>query len=131
MEPAEISAKILPFVDDPKLADRHHWTAIALCGAEETATAKQAGRRICLVLDNASWQKAKRLLWHHIEPIYLPPYIPDFNPIERIWQHLKGHGMAGQLTRSGAELGERLFEEDRLLLNDTDTIWSVSTVKLA
>ncbi|MFN9028183.1 MAG: hypothetical protein ACK5VX_18520, partial [Akkermansiaceae bacterium] len=47
------------------------------------------------------------------------------------WQYLKGHGMAGYLTRSGAELGEKLFEEVRLLLNDTDTIRSVSTVKLA
>jgi transposase len=92
---------------------------------------KQAGRRVCLVLDNASWHKTKRLVWHHIEPVYLPPYSPDFNPIERIWQHLKGHGMAGYLTRSGAELGEKLFDELRLLLNDTDTIRSVSTVKLA
>ena len=32
MESAEISEKILPLVDDPKLADRHHWTARALCG---------------------------------------------------------------------------------------------------
>ena len=32
MESAEISEKILPVVDDPKLADRHHWTARALCG---------------------------------------------------------------------------------------------------
>ena len=39
--------------------------------------------------------------------------------------------MAGYLTRSGAELGEKLFEEVRLLLNDSDTIRSVSTVKLA
>jgi hypothetical protein len=39
--------------------------------------------------------------------------------------------MAGYLTRSGALLGEKLFEEVRLLLNDTDTIRSVSTVKLA
>ncbi|MFN9409062.1 MAG: transposase, partial [Akkermansiaceae bacterium] len=69
--------------------------------------------------------------WHHIEPVYLPPYSPDFNPIERIWQYLKGHGMAGYLTRSGAELGEKLCEEVRLLLNDTDTIRSVCTVKLA
>jgi hypothetical protein len=39
--------------------------------------------------------------------------------------------IAGYLTRSGAELVEKLFDELRLLLNDTDTIRSVSTVKLA
>lgn len=39
--------------------------------------------------------------------------------------------MAGYLTRSGAELGEKPFEEVRLPLSDTDTIRSVSTFKLA
>jgi hypothetical protein len=98
--------------------------------AKETEAAKQAGRRVCLVLDNASWHKTKRLVWHHIEPVYLPPYSPDLNPIERIWQYLKGHGMAGYLTRNGAELGEKLFQEVRLLLNDTETVRSVSAFKL-
>jgi hypothetical protein len=32
MESAEISEKILPVVDDSKLANCHHWTAIAICG---------------------------------------------------------------------------------------------------
>ncbi|MFN9822025.1 MAG: transposase, partial [Akkermansiaceae bacterium] len=111
--------------------DREFFQAFLDTMANETPTAKQAGRRVCVFLDNASWHKTKRLVWHHIEPVYLPPYSPDLNHIERIWQYLKGHGMAGYLTRSGAELGEKLFEEVRLLLNDTDTIRSVSTVKLA
>ena len=33
-------------------------------------------KQIYLVLDNASW--------HHIRPLYLPPYSPDYNPIERL-----------------------------------------------
>lgn len=39
--------------------------------------------------------------------------------------------LTGYLTRSGTELGEKLFDELSLLLNDTDTIRSVSTGKLA
>ncbi len=39
----------------------------------------QAGeRRVLLVLDNVSGYKAKWLIWGHIEPLYLPPYSPDF-----------------------------------------------------
>jgi transposase len=98
--------------------------------AKETEAQKQGKRRVCLVLDNAGWHKTKRLNWHHIEPIYLPPYSPDFNPIERIWQYLKGHGMAGFLSNKGAELCEKLFQEVKALLNDPETIRSVSTVKL-
>ncbi|QUE50344.1 transposase [Luteolibacter ambystomatis] len=50
------------------------------------------------MLDNAGWHKSARLNWHHIEPVCLPPYSPDFNPIERLWQHLKGQYFAGFLT---------------------------------
>jgi transposase len=99
--------------------------------AKETEEQKQEKRRVVLVLDNASWHKTKRLIWHHIEPVYLPPYSPDFNPIERIWQYLKGHGMAGYLSNKGAELCEKLFQEVKSLLNDPETIRSVSTVNLA
>ena len=46
-------------------------------------------KRNILILDNASWHKRKNLNWHFFEPIYLPPYSPDFNPIERIWLIMK------------------------------------------
>lgn len=81
-------------------------------------------------MDNASWHKTKRLHWHHIQPVYLPPYSPDFNPIERIWQYLKDHGMAGYLSNKGSELCEKLFQEAKELLNEPDKIRSVSTIKL-
>lgn len=39
--------------------------------------------RNLLIMDNASWHKAKTLPWGVFEPVYLPGYSPDFNPIER------------------------------------------------
>ena len=98
--------------------------------AKETEAQKHGKRRVCLVIDNAGWHKTKRLNWHHIEPVYLPPYSPDFNPIERVWQYLKCHGMAGYLSNKVAELCEKLFQEVKALLDDPETIRSVSTVKL-
>ena len=41
--------------------------------------------RQILILDNASWHKSKSLDWGRFEPLYLPPYSPDLNPIERLW----------------------------------------------
>jgi transposase len=99
--------------------------------AKETEPQRQEGVRICLILDNAGWHKTKRLVWHHIEPVYLPPYSPDFNPIERIWQYLKGHGMAGYLSNRGEELCEKIYQEVKSLLNEPETIRSVTTIKLS
>jgi hypothetical protein len=39
--------------------------------------------------------------------------------------------MAGYLSNKGAELCEKLFQEVKSLLNDPETIRSVSTVNLA
>lgn len=86
---------------------------------------KKRNKKVVLVLDNASWHKAKSLNWHHIEPLYLPPYSPDFNPIERFWQHLKSHYLAGYITRYGEELNQKLFDVIASLLNDPETIQSV------
>lgn len=46
-------------------------------------------KRNILILDNASWHKGKKLNWHFFEPLYLPPYSPDLNPIEKIWLIMK------------------------------------------
>ena len=85
----------------------------------------EKGRRVVLVLDNASWHKTKRLDWHHIEAVYLPAYSPDFNPIERLWQHLKSHYLAGYLTKSGQELGNKIYDSIRSLLDQPETIRSI------
>jgi len=64
----------------------------------------QPGKKVTLILDNASWHKSKSLNRHHIHPVNLPAYSPDINPIERLWQYLKGHYLAGYITKSGEEL---------------------------
>lgn len=48
----------------------------------------QRNRNI-LILDNASWHRNAKHNWHGFEPLYLPPYSPDLNPIERIWLVMK------------------------------------------
>lgn len=50
---------------------------------------KQEGIKEYIILDNASWHKSKDIDWGRFEPIFLPPYSPDLNPIERIWAYIK------------------------------------------
>jgi transposase len=40
---------------------------------------------IILVMDGASWHKSRSLnLPENVEIIYLPPYSPELNPVERL-----------------------------------------------
>jgi transposase len=66
-----------------------------------------ARKRNVLILDNASWHKRKSLNWHFFEPMYLPPYSPDFNPIERIWLIMKAEHFANIHCRNKEALIER------------------------
>lgn len=86
------------------------------------------GRRVCLVLDNASWHRTKRLEWHHIEKVFLPPYSPDFNPIERLWQYLKSHQMAGYFTKYGNELEDKLTQSIGDLLDKPYVVQSACSI---
>lgn len=86
---------------------------------------KRRGKRVLLVLDNASWHKTKSLRWHHIEPVYLPPYSPDFNPIERLWQHLKGHYLAGYFTKQGKDLSDKLVKSIQHMMDRPKIISSI------
>ncbi len=43
-----------------------------------------------LVLDNGRFHQAKSLeIPEHVVLLFLPPYSPELNPIERLWQDLK------------------------------------------
>lgn len=48
--------------------------------------------RLLLLLDNARWHRAKELkpfFFYHqqrLVPVFLPPYSPELNPIERLWR---------------------------------------------
>lgn len=47
-------------------------------------------REAFLIMDCASWHRSKGLkIPKNITIIYLPPYSPELNPVERFWQHLK------------------------------------------
>ena len=69
--------------------------------------------------------KTKSLCWHHIEPVYLPPYSPDFNPIKQLWQHLKGHYLAGYFTKQIKDLSDKLIESIQHMMDRPKIIRSV------
>ena len=48
--------------------------------------------KLYLILDNASWHRARELAdfftanQDRLERLFLPPYSPELNPIERVWR---------------------------------------------
>lgn len=90
---------------------------------------KREGVRQLLILDNASWHKAARLNWHHFEPVYLPGYSPDFNPIERLWLRLKADWFWDFIARTEAELSDRLCSALRAFTNQPNNTASICSIR--
>lgn len=66
---------------------------------------------VILVWDNLSahrsrWMRAAIEAREWLEVEYLPFYAPELNPVEDVWSHLKGTGLANLAALSFAELSE-------------------------
>lgn len=87
----------------------HNDTEVFQCFLDEANKANSSQRpRQVLIMDNASWHKNKSLKWGRFEPMYLPPYSPDMNPIERLWLVIKAEWFKDHVCKTREELVERL-----------------------
>jgi len=88
--------------------------------------AKQtAKRKTILVLDNASWHKAVALKWHNVQPLFLPAYSPDMNPIERIWRVMKDRFFNNWYTKSYVELEDQVCEAVLAMMKNNVEVKSI------
>ena len=65
-------------------------------------------KRNILIVDNASWHKSSSLHWGAFEPLFLPPYSPDLNPIERLWLIIKAEWFTDFIAKDRDALIDRL-----------------------
>jgi len=70
-----------------------------------------------LILDNASWHKKKTINFYGWHPKFLPPYSPDYNPIERIWNTMKARWFNNHVCKNVQQLMDRL---DQAILDVID-----------
>lgn len=86
------------------------------------------GRKVTLVLDNASWHKTKMLNWYDIDPMYLPPYSPDLNPIERLWLLMKANFFTQWYTKDRETLFNRVMEAVTSFIIKPESVKSICAV---
>jgi transposase len=86
-------------------------------------------KSIVMVLDGASSHKSKSLVIpSNVELVYLPPYSPELNPSERLWNQLRRNKFANRYfgtleeTIHQAELGLSEMKKDRKALKSL-TLW--------
>jgi transposase len=70
-----------------------------------------ADKQIILVMDGAGWHKSKSLVVpSNVEIIYLPPYSPELNPVEKFWQYIKSHVIKNKIYETLDQLEEAVCQ---------------------
>lgn len=77
-------------------------------------------KKVILVLDGASWHKSAGLrVPVNIELMCLPPYSPELNPVEKLWQLIKSkvlknkiYNTLGDLENAVCEFIKNISKED-------------------
>ena len=69
-------------------------TASEVCDLLRKVASEYAGKAVYIILDNARYQKcaivADLASQLGINLVFIPPYSPNLNLIERLWKHVKG-----------------------------------------
>jgi transposase len=67
-------------------------------------------RKALIVMDCAGWHKSKTLLVpSNIKIIYLPPYSPELNPVERLWLHIKRNTIRNKIYETLESLEDAII----------------------
>ena len=79
-----------------------------------------------VVLDNLSSHKLKEVRElieaRKAEVLYLPPYSPDLNPIEKAWAKIKQH-LRSVRARTAEELDQAITDAIALITPENATAW--------
>ena len=79
-----------PFTGDSHFMIYSHCDTVIMNHYLEQLSKNFKDDYILLVCDNAAWHKAKGLIIpDNIEFIHIPPYTPEMNPIEQIWDEIR------------------------------------------
>ena len=73
-------------------------TAAMQAMLDELALAVTPGTHAVVILDRAGWHTAKELsIPANLTPVFLPPYSPELNAIERVWLYLRERFLSHRL----------------------------------
>jgi transposase len=92
----------------------------------ELAQAVAPGAHAVVLMDKAGWHIAGDLVVPaNITPVFLPPYSPELNPIERLWLYLKDNQLSHRVFDGTAEIIDACCDAWNRLLAETGRIRSL------
>lgn len=95
----------------------------------EELSARHPSELLCLILDGAPGHKAgkgKLKIPHNIRLIFLPPYSPELNPVEHLWEAMREEHFCNCVFRSMDAVEKRLVTSLNIFEADQARVKSLS-----
>ena len=95
---------------------------------KEIGTQVAPGALAVLVCDGAGWHQlgGKLVVPDNIVLLPLPPYSPELNPMENVWDYLRGNKLSHRIWDTYEEIVEACANAWRFLIDDVDRITSIA-----
>ena len=96
---------------------------------KEISTQVARGAHAILILDGAGWHQAGETLIvpENITLLPLPPYSPELNPMENVWQYLRGNKLCALVWNDYDAIVEACRGAWKFLVDDPARIQSIGT----
>ena len=112
------AALVLPFAD----------TEAMNLHLAEIARTVAPGAHAVLVLDGAGWHRGQDLaVPDNISLLTLPPYAPELNPVENVWEYLRGNKLAITLFDGYEDIVDTCYDAWSVFIDDPATVVSTTS----
>jgi putative transposase len=92
----------------------------------ELSQAVATGAHGVVLMDKAGWHTAGDLVIpENLSLVFLPPYSPELNPIERLWLHLRDNRLTHCVFRTTDDIIDGCCDAWNWLLGETGRIRSL------
>ncbi len=99
-------------------AMQHHLDEISRCVAQ--------GAHAVVLMDGAGWHKAGELnVPENLSIMFIPPYSPELNPVENIWQFLRQNYLSNRVFETYENIVDACCEAWNKLTAETGRITSI------
>jgi transposase len=100
---------------------------------KEIATQVAPGAHAMLVCDGAGWhQRGERLtVPDTVTLLPIPPYSPELNPMENVWDYLRGNKLSHKVWDTYDAIVQECAEAWRFLIGDPERIRSIASRRWA
>jgi transposase len=93
---------------------------------EELSFRIRPNRHVALLMDNAGWHRATNLIVpNNITLVPLPPYAPELNAMEQIWEWIKNHYLSNQCYVNYTEIVNCACSAWNILSQNSELIKSI------